>query len=74
MEPSMKLSNDIGFSNKNTDNDAATESKYSPTIINTFTNIRKWLFVPATNIELLAKAFDRGTDSVIVDIEVRRVA
>ncbi len=58
-----------GFSDKNTHNDSATESKYSSTIINTVTNIRKWLFVPATKIELLAKAFNSGTDSVIVDIE-----
>lgn len=65
----MELFNDNGFSNKNTDNDAANETKYSSTIINTFTNIRTWLFVPATKIELLAKAFNSGTDNVIVDIE-----
>ncbi|WP_296243760.1 MULTISPECIES: HpcH/HpaI aldolase/citrate lyase family protein [unclassified Psychrobacter] len=32
-------------------------------------NIHTWLFVPATKIERVAKAFDSGADAVIVDLE-----
>ena len=36
---------------------------------NDFNNIRTWLFVPATRIDRVAKAFASGTDAVIVDVE-----
>ena len=38
-------------------------------IINRFTNTKTWLFVPATRIDRVAKAFASGTDAVIVDLE-----
>ena len=38
-------------------------------IINRFTNAKTWLFVPATRIDRVAKAFASGTDAVIVDLE-----
>lgn len=34
-----------------------------------FTNLHTWLFVPATNIERVKKAFASGADAVIVDLE-----
>ena len=38
-------------------------------IINRFTNAKTWLFVPATRIDRVAKAFASGADAVIVDLE-----
>ena len=38
-------------------------------IINLFTNAKTWLFVPATRIDRVAKAFASGADAVIVDLE-----
>lgn len=38
-------------------------------IINHFTNAKTWLFVPATRIDRVAKAFASGADAVIVDLE-----
>ncbi len=38
-------------------------------IINRFTNTKTWLFVPATRIDRVAKAFASGADAVIVDLE-----
>lgn len=38
-------------------------------IIKHFTNIKTWLFVPATRIDRVAKAFASGADAVIVDLE-----
>ncbi|WP_367110189.1 CoA ester lyase [uncultured Psychrobacter sp.] len=34
-----------------------------------FANIKTWLFVPATKLELISKAFASGADAVIVDLE-----
>ncbi|WP_367109127.1 CoA ester lyase [uncultured Psychrobacter sp.] len=34
-----------------------------------FANIKTWLFVPATKLELIPKAFASGADAVIVDLE-----
>ncbi len=36
---------------------------------NYFANINSWLFVPATRMDRVAKAFASGTDAVIVDLE-----
>ena len=38
-------------------------------IINRFTNAKTWLFVPATRIDRVSKAFASGADAVIVDLE-----
>ena len=38
-------------------------------IIKNFSNIKTWLFVPATRIDRVAKAFASGADAVIVDLE-----
>ena len=34
-----------------------------------FSDIKTWLFVPATRIDRVAKAFASGADAVIVDLE-----
>ena len=36
---------------------------------NDFANINSWLFVPATRLDRVAKAFASGADAVIVDLE-----
>ena len=46
----------------------ATVSK-AKFIHNDFANINSWLFVPATRIDRVAKAFASGADAVIVDLE-----
>ena len=38
-------------------------------IFKKFSNIKTWLFVPATRIDRVKKAFASGTDAVIVDLE-----
>lgn len=38
-------------------------------IVKKFSNIKTWLFVPATRIDRVKKAFTSGTDAVIVDLE-----
>ena len=38
-------------------------------IVKSFSNIKTWLFVPATRIDRVAKAFASGADAVIVDLE-----
>lgn len=38
-------------------------------IVKKFSNIKTWLFVPATRIDRVEKAFASGTDAVIVDLE-----
>ena len=38
-------------------------------IYNDFTTINSWLFVPATRMDRVAKAFASGADAVIVDLE-----
>ncbi|MEJ6069011.1 aldolase/citrate lyase family protein, partial [Psychrobacter sp. 16-Bac2893] len=38
-------------------------------IVKNFSNIKTWLFVPATRIDRVGKAFASGTDAVIVDLE-----
>ncbi|KAA0926957.1 CoA ester lyase [Psychrobacter sp. ANT_H56B] len=38
-------------------------------IVKNFSNIKIWLFVPATRIDRVKKAFASGTDAVIVDLE-----
>ena len=38
-------------------------------IVKNFSNIKTWLFVPATRIDRVEKAFASGTDAVIVDLE-----
>lgn len=45
------------------------EPKNTQAAIAKLENKTTWLFVPATNIPLVAKAFNRGADSVIVDLE-----
>lgn len=47
---------------------ASTDNKVI-TSTHDFANIKTWLFVPATNIERIAKAFASGADAVIVDLE-----
>ena len=51
----------IGNNNDNNDNIIAPK--------NDVNNFRTWLFVPATRIDRVAKAFASGTDAVIVDLE-----
>ena len=51
----------IGNSNDNNDNIITPK--------NDFNNIKTWLFVPATRIDRVAKAFASGSDAVIVDLE-----
>ena len=38
-------------------------------IVKNFSNIKTWLFIPATRIDRVKKAFASGTDAVIVDLE-----
>lgn len=38
-------------------------------MINTILTARNYLFVPATTIERVQKAFDKGADSVVIDLE-----
>lgn len=38
-------------------------------IVKKFSNIKTWLFVPATRIDRVKKSFASGTDAVIVDLE-----
>lgn len=38
-------------------------------IVKKFSNIKTWLFVPATRIDRVKKAFASGTDAVIIDLE-----
>jgi citrate lyase subunit beta/citryl-CoA lyase/(S)-citramalyl-CoA lyase len=38
-------------------------------IVKKFPNVKTWLFVPATRIDRVEKAFASGTDAVIVDLE-----
>ena len=38
-------------------------------MVKKFSNIKTWLFVPATRIDRVAKAFASGADAVIVDLE-----
>lgn len=37
--------------------------------INTISHNKTWLFVPATRIDRIEKAFTSGADAVIVDLE-----
>ncbi|MDN5565268.1 MAG: CoA ester lyase [Psychrobacter sp.] len=46
----------------------ATVSK-AKFVHNDFANINSWLFVPATRLDRVAKAFASGADAVIVDLE-----
>lgn len=45
------------------------EQKDIQAVIANLAHKTTWLFVPANNIPLVAKAFDRSADSVIVDLE-----
>ena len=38
-------------------------------VVNSYINTKTWLFVPATRIDRVAKAFASGADAVIVDLE-----
>ena len=47
---------------------SAINAKVSATIIKV-ANTKSWLFVPATRIDRVAKAFASGADAVIIDLE-----
>ncbi|WP_296245478.1 MULTISPECIES: HpcH/HpaI aldolase/citrate lyase family protein [unclassified Psychrobacter] len=49
--------------------DTYTEAKNCRAMIKSLTHIKTWLFVPATRIDRVAKAFASGANAVIVDLE-----
>lgn len=55
--------------NKNTSSDTHTESQNYRVMIESLAATKTWLFVPATRIDRVAKAFASGADAVIVDLE-----
>ena len=54
---------------KNTSSDTHTESQNYRVMIESLAATKTWLFVPATRIDRVAKAFASGADAVIVDLE-----
>ena len=55
--------------NKNMAIDTHIESPSYRAVIKSLANTKTWLFVPATRIDRVAKAFASGADAVIVDLE-----
>ena len=55
--------------NKNMGIDTNTESPSYRAVIKSLADTKTWLFVPATRIDRVAKAFASGADAVIVDLE-----
>ena len=54
---------------KNTSSDICTEPKDCLAMIESLAHSKTWLFVPATRIDRVEKAFASGADAVIVDLE-----
>ena len=54
---------------KNMGIDTHTESQNVRVMIKSHADTKTWLFVPATRIDRIAKAFASGADAVIVDLE-----
>ena len=55
--------------NKNMGIDTNTESPSYRAVIQSLADTKTWLFVPATRIDRVEKAFASGADAVIVDLE-----
>ena len=55
--------------NKNMGIDINTESQNVRVMIKSLADTKTWLFVPATRIDWVEKAFTSGADAVIVDLE-----
>ena len=55
--------------NKNMGIDTNTESQNVRVMIKSLADTKTWLFVPATRIDRVEKAFASGADAVIVDLE-----
>ena len=55
--------------NKNMGIDINTESPSYRAVIKSLADTKTWLFVPATRIDRVEKAFASGADAVIVDLE-----
>ncbi|KAA0915403.1 HpcH/HpaI aldolase/citrate lyase family protein [Psychrobacter sp. ANT_WB68] len=55
--------------NKNTSSDTHTDSQNYRAMIKSLADTKTWLFVPATRIDRVEKAFASGADAVIVDLE-----
>ena len=55
--------------NNNTSSNTHTESQNYRVMIKSLAATKTWLFVPATRIDRVAKAFASGADAVIVDLE-----
>ena len=64
MSPSSNQS-----THKNTGIDTNTESPSYRAVIKSLADTKTWLFVPATRIDRVEKAFASGADAVIVDLE-----
>src|SRR5690606_41764726 len=64
MSPSSNQS-----THKNTGIDTNTESPSYRAVIKSLADTKTWLFVPATRIDRVEKAFASGGDAVIVDLE-----
>ena len=54
---------------KNTSSDICTGPKDYRAVIKSMSHTKTWLFVPATRIDRVEKAFASGADAVIVDLE-----
>lgn len=54
---------------KNTSSDIYTEPKNYRAMIESLAHTKTWLFVPATRMDRVEKAFVSGADAVIVDLE-----
>ena len=54
---------------KNTSSDICTVPKDCRAVIKSMSHTKTWLFVPATRIDRVEKAFASGADAVIVDLE-----
>ena len=54
---------------KNTSSDTHIESQNVRVMIKSLADTKTWLFVPATRIDRIEKAFASGADAVIVDLE-----
>ena len=57
------------LSDKNTNVDTVTKPQASQAIIKALIHTKTWLFVPATRMDRVKKAFASGADAVIVDLE-----
>ena len=57
------------LSDKNTNVDTVTKPQASQAIIKALIHTKTWLFVPATRMDRVTKAFASGANAVIVDLE-----